>query len=84
MTPGPVLPPCPDVPSEHGGIRLRPFRDDDVPMVVDLSTDPCVPLVSTLPARVGGRGAREWLARQRGDVEMERWIRRRPAPPQTS
>jgi ribosomal-protein-alanine N-acetyltransferase len=35
-------------------------------MVVDLSTDSYVPLISSLPARVGERGAQEWLARQRG------------------
>ena len=66
MTSAPRLPPWPEVPLEHGGIRLRAFRDDDVPMVVDLSTDPCAPLVSTLPAGVGEHGAREWLTRQRG------------------
>jgi [ribosomal protein S5]-alanine N-acetyltransferase len=65
VTPAPRIPPCPEVPLEYRGIRLRPFRDDDVPMVVDLSTDPYVPLVSTLPACVGQHGARKWLARQR-------------------
>ena len=45
---------------------LREFRDDDLPMALELSTDPYVPLVGSLPAHATEQQALEWLARQRG------------------
>lgn len=46
---------------------LRRFdEDDDVPMVMDLATDPYVPLIGSLPARADADGARAWMRRQHG------------------
>jgi RimJ/RimL family protein N-acetyltransferase len=60
------LPPWPARPPAHGGVVLRPFTDDDVPMVLDLATDPYVPLIGTLPAHATEAEAMDWLARNRG------------------
>jgi RimJ/RimL family protein N-acetyltransferase len=62
----PALPPWPDAPPAAGGVVLRPFTDDDVPMVVDLATDPYVPLIGTLPAQATEEEARAYLERNRG------------------
>ena len=62
----PALPPWPDTPPAAGGVVLRPFTDDDVPMVLDLATDPYVPLIGTLPARATEEEARAYIERQRG------------------
>lgn len=44
---------------------LRPFEDADVPMVQDLSTDPYVPLIGTLPSRCDAPEALAYVERQR-------------------
>jgi len=56
----------PDQPPRHGSIVLREFRDDDVAFAQDLSLDPYVPLVGSLPAHATRRQASEWLQRQQG------------------
>lgn len=48
------------------GVRLRPFRDDDVEMVMAASLDPLIPLIGTLAADAGLEAARAWIERQRG------------------
>jgi RimJ/RimL family protein N-acetyltransferase len=60
------LPPWPARPPEHGGVLLRSFTDDDVPMVLDLASDPYVPLIGTLPAHATEAEALDWLERNRG------------------
>lgn len=45
---------------------MREFRDDDVAFAQDLSTDPYVPLVGSLPAHATRRQASDWLQRQQG------------------
>jgi [ribosomal protein S5]-alanine N-acetyltransferase len=62
----PALPPWPDTPPAAGGVLLRPFTDDDVPMVLDLATDPYVPLIGSLPAHATEEEARAYIARNRG------------------
>jgi ribosomal-protein-alanine N-acetyltransferase len=52
MTPG-SLPPWPTGPVAHGPVMLREFSARDVPMAQELSTDPYVPSVATLPANAG-------------------------------
>lgn len=49
-----------------GNISLRRFRDADVPMVVELSTDNYVPKTGTLPAHASEDQARAWIDRQLG------------------
>ncbi len=60
----PPLPPWPAEPPTSGPVTLRPFRDDDVPAVRELATDPYVPLIGSLPAHAGDAEAAAWIARQ--------------------
>ncbi|GAB3463939.1 GNAT family protein [Kineococcus endophyticus] len=61
----PDLPPVPDrLPA--GPVALRPFRDGDVAMAVELATDPYVPLTGSLPAHADADEALAWVRRQRG------------------
>lgn len=54
------------------GVVLRPFRDDDAAMVMDLADDPYVPLTGTLPAHADHDDALRWLERQRGRLAERR------------
>jgi [ribosomal protein S5]-alanine N-acetyltransferase len=60
-----VLPPWPEPAPAHGDVVLRAFTHDDVAVVRALSTDPYVPLVSTLPAAAGEAQALAWIDRNR-------------------
>jgi ribosomal-protein-alanine N-acetyltransferase len=40
----------PRTPPSHGSVVLRPFREADSAVVAELSRDPYVPLISTVPA----------------------------------
>ena len=60
------LPPWPAVRPAHGPVTLREFTSADVPMALELSTDPYVPLIGTLPAHATSDQALEWIDRQRG------------------
>ena len=48
-----------------GDVRLRPFRDEDAVPAAELSVDPYVPLIGTLPPRATAEQAAEWVSRQR-------------------
>ena len=50
----------------YGPVVLREFSEQDVPMAIELSTDPYVPLIGSLPANASRQEAREWVDRQRG------------------
>lgn len=52
-----------------GAVRLREFKDADVPMLLDLSTDPYVPLTSTLPANTDFAGALAYIERQHSRLQ---------------
>lgn len=60
------LPPWPGWPVTYGHVALREFSDLDVAMVMEMSTDPYVPLIGTLPANASQQEAREYIDRQRG------------------
>jgi len=60
------LPPWPAAPVAHGPVVLREFSYRDVPMVRELSTDPYVPLIGSLPANASEQQARDFIDRQRG------------------
>jgi len=60
--------PWPRVAPAHGPVVLRAFDADDLPMAQELSTDPYVPLIGTLPPRAGPAEAAAWIARQ-----QDRW-----------
>jgi RimJ/RimL family protein N-acetyltransferase len=66
MTGHPPLPPWPSRPPAHGPVVLRQFTEADLPMVLDLATDPYVPLIGTLPAHATEDEARAWIDRNRG------------------
>lgn len=57
-------PPRPGSTPTSGTVSLRRFRDGDVPMVRDLSTDPYVPKTGTLPADASDEQALAWIDRQ--------------------
>ena len=65
MTPG-HLPPWPPRPVAYGPVVLRELTAADVAMARELSTDPYVPLIGTLPANASPRQAQDWVDRQRG------------------
>ncbi|TWP34551.1 GNAT family N-acetyltransferase [Leekyejoonella antrihumi] len=48
----------------HGEVRLRAFNDRDVGMLLNMSTDPYVPLIGTLPANTDRAGALGYIERQ--------------------
>ena len=54
----------PDPPPTHAGIILRPFRDDDIAMLRELSTDPYLPLIGSLPPNATTQQARDFIERQ--------------------
>lgn len=59
------IPPWPAIAPVSGSVRLRKFHDHDVSMALDLSTDPYVPPIGTLPARATRAEALSWVQRQR-------------------
>lgn len=62
----PALPPWPDREPAHGRVRLRAFDLGDVGMVTEMSADPYVPLVGTLPANCSPAEAADFIDRQLG------------------
>jgi ribosomal-protein-alanine N-acetyltransferase len=60
------LPPWPVTPVAHGPVVLREFSDADLLMVRELSSDPYVPLIGTLPPNATGQEAQDYIGRQRG------------------
>ena len=45
---------------------LREFSDRDVAMIMEMSTDPYIPLIGSLPADASRQQAHEFIGRQRG------------------
>ena len=60
-----ALPPWPAFAPRCGAVRLRAVSDDDVEMARELSTDPYVPHVGSLPAHAHVAEAKAWIERQR-------------------
>jgi [ribosomal protein S5]-alanine N-acetyltransferase len=60
------LPSWPTSPVAHGPVVLREFSAADLPMVQEMSTDPYVPLIGTLPPNASSEEARAYIDRQRG------------------
>lgn len=65
MTSAP-LPPWPAQPVAYGAVVLREFSAADVAMVRELSTDPYVPLIGSLPGQASPQQAQDWVDRQLG------------------
>jgi [ribosomal protein S5]-alanine N-acetyltransferase len=56
----------PTDPVAHGPVVLREFSAADLPMVREMSADPYVPLIGTLPSNASAREAQAYIDRQRG------------------
>jgi len=52
-----------------GRVRLRAFDERDVDMVMDLSTDPYVPMIGSLPGRASREDALAYIDRQLGRLQ---------------
>jgi [ribosomal protein S5]-alanine N-acetyltransferase len=61
----PDLPPFPAEPVAYGPVVLRELTDLDVPMVQELSADPYIPLIGSIPANASRQEATDWIDRQR-------------------
>jgi RimJ/RimL family protein N-acetyltransferase len=59
-------PSWPARPVAYGPVVLREFSDADLLMVQELSTDPYVPLIGTLPPNASRQEAQDYIDRQRG------------------
>lgn len=59
----------PQVAPAFGEVRLRAYEARDVAMVMDLSSDPYVPLIGTLPAHAGDAEALAFVERQQERLE---------------
>jgi hypothetical protein len=73
------LPSWPTWPLTYGPVVLREFSDRDVTMLMELSNDPYVPLIGSLPADASQQEAHEYIDRQRGRLELIAVCR--PSPP---
>jgi RimJ/RimL family protein N-acetyltransferase len=60
-----MLPP-PPARIDGGAVVLRPFADQDVPLVVAVVTDPLIPLITTVPTSGSTRDAQAYIDRQNG------------------
>jgi ribosomal-protein-alanine N-acetyltransferase len=56
----------PTSPVAYGPVVLRAFSSADLPMVREMSADPHVPLIGTLPLNASAREAQAYIDRQRG------------------
>ena len=61
-----MLPAWPSTPPASGPVVLRSFAAGDADVARELSTDPYVPLIGTLPASATEEQALDWIARQQG------------------
>lgn len=59
----------PSVAPSFGDVWLRAFAERDVPMLMDLSTDPYVPKIGTLPANASREEALAYIGRQADRLE---------------
>lgn len=62
----PQLPPWPEQLPACGPVVLRRFRDEDRDMVREMSADPYIPLIGTLPPDASDGEAQAYIDRQRG------------------
>src|SRR5947208_16819815 len=60
------LPSWPTGPVAYGPVILREFSAADLLMIQDLSADPYVPLIGTLPPNASRQDAQDYIDRQRG------------------
>ena len=63
------MPPWPTRPVAYGPVVLRRFSDLDVPMVQEMSTDPYIPLIGTLPPNANQQEARDYIDFIEAEIE---------------
>ena len=63
MTIGPELP---DLELGGRGIRLRPFAMEDLELIKEVSDDPIIPLITTVPSTFTAAEGTAFIERQRG------------------
>ena len=56
----------PEIPPAHGSVVLRQFRSEDAHLAEELSEDPYIPLISSVPSPCAEDDAVEWILRQNG------------------
>lgn len=54
----------PAIDPAFGNVTLRAFRPEDAPMAMELSRDPYVPAMGTLPLNAADDQAQQWIHRQ--------------------
>ncbi|MCC9144456.1 MULTISPECIES: GNAT family protein [unclassified Arthrobacter] len=59
------MPAWPSTDPQHGNVRLRAFRDEDVATVIEMSRDEYFPAIGSLPGNASPEQAMEWVERQR-------------------
>lgn len=59
--------PLPEPPLSDGAVTLRPWLEDDLPVMTDALQDPEIPRWTTIPSPYGERDAREYLRRAEPD-----------------
>jgi hypothetical protein len=72
----------PTGPVAYGPVVLREFSDLDVAMVMELSTNPYVPLIGSLPANASQQQAQDYIDRQVA-AWRRAWASRSPSPRRT-
>jgi ribosomal-protein-alanine N-acetyltransferase len=56
----------PDPPLTDGIVTLRAWTEADLPLIAEVSRDPHIPEITTVPSPYGEESGREWLERQWG------------------
>jgi|1185.fasta_scaffold126683_2 ribosomal-protein-alanine N-acetyltransferase len=59
-----TAPPWPDVPPTSGPVVVRAFEPTDLPMALELVTDPWAPSIGTMPASATEAEAADWIGHQ--------------------
>lgn len=49
---------------ESAGVRLRPFRESDAPLVASVASDPLIPLITTVPTSGSPEDVAAYIRRQ--------------------
>ena len=63
--------PLPPVTLTDAPLVLRPFEDQDVPTILTASTDPLIPLITTVPGPCDEAAALAFIERQHGRLQSD-------------
>jgi RimJ/RimL family protein N-acetyltransferase len=62
----------PEPPLSDGRVALRPWSEDDLPLVEKVSADDYIALIERIPAPYSAKGGVSWIARQQEQVVQDR------------